>query len=284
MIKQTVTALLAAGALVLAGCSDTADNEIEPTSSPSETTEVESEFAQVGDTIPVDCIGNNCRGEVEIEEILLGGECKTQLFAEEIPDGMQLVQISGILTALEEVTDTSGAEIGVFAEAPVTWDSEKFKTSAEWSVGCGFPQGYEQWDGFPVKMGEKVRAYGSYWVPDDAQILGIANSRFDLADIETATPTEKATPSSETTSDSAVQQATPASQAPAPQQSTVESVPVQPEEEAVIGYTEAPGQVEPHQLDKQIASCGDPSIHETGTTFFTDGTSGWTANCAAQMM
>ena len=25
-------------------------------------------------------------------------------------------------------------------------------------------------------------------------------------------------------------------------------------------------------------------IHQTGTTFFTDGTSGWTENCAAQMM
>jgi hypothetical protein len=36
-------------------------------------------------------------------------------------------------------------------------------------------------------------------------------------------------------------------------------------------------------LDKEISSCGDPSIHETGTTFFTDGTSGWTSTCAAQM-
>lgn len=36
-------------------------------------------------------------------------------------------------------------------------------------------------------------------------------------------------------------------------------------------------------LDKQIASCGDPSIHEMGTTFFTDGTSGWTQKCGDQM-
>lgn len=51
----------------------------------------------------------------------------------------------------------------------------------------------------------------------------------------------------------------------------------------VSGYTEAPGQVDPHCLDKAIASCGDPNMHQQGTTFFTDGTSGWTAQCAAQM-
>lgn len=51
----------------------------------------------------------------------------------------------------------------------------------------------------------------------------------------------------------------------------------------MIGFTGAPGQEAPQVMDKQIASCGDPSIHETGTTFFTDGTSGWTQQCASQM-
>jgi putative secreted protein len=68
------------------------------------------------------------------------------------------------------------------------------------------------------------------------------------------------------------------------QSSSVAPAPVQQEDEAVIGYTEAPDQKEPQVMEKQIASCGDPSIHETGTTFFTAGKSGWTANCAAQIM
>ncbi|OHF36130.1 hypothetical protein [Corynebacterium sp. HMSC074A01] len=51
----------------------------------------------------------------------------------------------------------------------------------------------------------------------------------------------------------------------------------------MIGFTGAPGQEAPQVMEKQIASCGDPSIHETGTTFFTDGTSGWTQQCASQM-
>lgn len=53
--------------------------------------------------------------------------------------------------------------------------------------------------------------------------------------------------------------------------------------EPVIGYTEAPGQTDPYVMDKQIQSCGDISIHQTGTTFFTDGTTGWTEQCANQM-
>lgn len=59
---------------------------------------------------------------------------------------------------------------------------------------------------------------------------------------------------------------------------------VQPQKpEPVIGYTEAPGQTDPYVMDKQIQSCGDISIHQTGTTFFTDGTTGWTEQCANQM-
>ena len=48
--------------------------------------------------------------------------------------------------------------------------------------------------------------------------------------------------------------------------------------------TEAPGQAAPSAMNKTIQSCGSPSMHETGTTFFTDGTSGWTQNCADAMM
>lgn len=49
-----------------------------------------------------------------------------------------------------------------------------------------------------------------------------------------------------------------------------------------VGYTAAPGHESPHCLGKQIASCGTAN-HQTGTTFFTDGTSGWTQTCQDQM-
>ena len=49
------------------------------------------------------------------------------------------------------------------------------------------------------------------------------------------------------------------------------------------GITGAPGSESARCLDKQIASCGDASIHQMGTTFFTDGTTGWTQSCQNSM-
>lgn len=63
--------------------------------------------------------------------------------------------------------------------------------------------------------------------------------------------------------------------APAPEAAT---------DDPVIGFTGAPGVDHPRVLNKQVASCGDPQLHETGTSFFTDGTSGWTEQCSAEMM
>lgn len=54
--------------------------------------------------------------------------------------------------------------------------------------------------------------------------------------------------------------------------------------EPVFGMTEAPGIATPSLMNKVIQSCGDTSMHETGTTFFTDGSTGWTQQCADQMM
>lgn len=278
MMKRIIGATFASCILFLAGCSDTTEHAEETATQETSSEKAEPEFAQIGDTIPVDCAGNECSGELKVEKIQLGGECEVPLIAEDAPEGMQLVQISGVLTATKEVTDDTGAELGALPETPVAWDSEDFKTTAEWAKFCDIPQQQELWNSLPAKMGEKVRIYGSYLIPQGAKELGIANSKFDLSKVEVA---EEAT-----TSESTSQQTTKKSEQPA-EETTVEqppAAPAEPEEDPVVGYTEAPGQEEPHVMEKQIASCGDPSIHETGTTFFTDGTSGWTENCAAQMM
>lgn len=64
----------------------------------------------------------------------------------------------------------------------------------------------------------------------------------------------------------------------------VEGVNIDQPQEEVIGFTEAPGAAQPTPMEKTIASCGDPSLHETGTTFFSDGTSGWTQQCSDEML
>lgn len=51
-----------------------------------------------------------------------------------------------------------------------------------------------------------------------------------------------------------------------------------------IGFTKAPGLEVPHPLNKSVSSCAtDYTLYQRGTTFFTDGTSGWTEQCAAAM-
>lgn len=88
--------------------------------------------------------------------------------------------------------------------------------------------------------------------------------------LETVTTTVPPSSTSETTESSS-----PTSEAPADAAAGGEC--------GAWGFTGAPGQEAPHCLDKQIASCGDATM-QTGTTFFTDGTSGWTQYCQDQMV
>lgn len=50
----------------------------------------------------------------------------------------------------------------------------------------------------------------------------------------------------------------------------------------VVGITKAPGAEPAHCMDKQIDHCGSATM-QAGTTFFTDGSSGWTSYCAEVM-
>lgn len=74
---------------------------------------------------------------------------------------------------------------------------------------------------------------------------------------------------------------------PLPEPEAFTPAPVAPPASApapVMGFTGAPGADPVRPLDKTISYCGDPSIHQTGTTFFTDGTTGWTEHCSALML
>lgn len=89
-----------------------------------------------------------------------------------------------------------------------------------------------------------------------------------------ATVTETVTSSSTTTSETSSTEET----------STSASAAAAAEDECLVGSMGQPQFSGTTCLDKTVASCGDPGLHETGTTFFTDGTSGWTQTCANQMM
>ena len=71
--------------------------------------------------------------------------------------------------------------------------------------------------------------------------------------------------------------------AAAPSPAAVPVTPASAPSCGVYGFTGATGTENARCLDKQISSCGDPSLHEFGTTFFTDGSSGWTQTCQDRM-
>lgn len=118
------------------------------------------------------------------------------------------------------------------------------------------------------------------------RLLPLAAALFILSgcsslDVE-STPTSE-TPPSASTSVTETAEETPRPSLPAAEDSA-EDVDVDQPQEEVIGFTEAPGVAQPTPMEKTIESCGDVSLHETGTTFFSDGTSGWTQQCADEMM
>lgn len=288
--------MAAVGVLALSGCSTEGTSEEETTQSAETTTsEASNEFAAVGDTIPADCATGDCLGQLQVTEILVGQQCKVVdefLGAPEVPAGKKLVQISGIQEATTEKTDpATGEPLRMMADWPETWDKDGFKTSADPMAGCVDPDGYEPWGSVSAK-GEKMRVYGTFLIPQDNDVLGIGKSRFDLAKAESASPSSSA-PSSTAAEESKEKTLLPQGGGNAPavspqsQPAVAEQAPVQASiaeqsPEPVIGYTEAPGQVAPQPMEKTIASCGDATM-EIGTTFFTDGTSGWTQQCANQM-
>ena len=183
-MNRVVVALGAACVLALAGCSGSGAGSGEAESTTVTSTTSVPEFAAVGDTLPVGCDGGKCQGSIEVEEILLGGQCVAGGDAA-VAEGETLVQVRGVLSA----------EAGeVRLDAPVVWDKESFKNTGKPADACEKPSGYEPWS-TGASAGEKVRVYGAYAVPEAAVALGIADAKFDLGEVGKggATPAPAAT-------------------------------------------------------------------------------------------
>ncbi|WP_241228455.1 hypothetical protein [Corynebacterium hylobatis] len=183
------------------------------------------------------------------------------------------------------------------------YDPGYFTIRSEWSAltedGLNHPLGSSTWCSNPadetpwisqIHVGDTVRHVHYADVPIGTTEIRLTEDQtsgrwtFPAPDLQTTShvsevPAAPAAP--EVAPAAAPTPAAPPTPAPAP---AVPAVPApSPAPAPVIGFTGAPGHDQPRVLDKTIASCGDPMMHETGTTFFTDGTSGWTQDCANQM-
>lgn len=134
-----------------------------------------------------------------------------------------------------------------------------------------------------VLLGTKAQAMEEYWV-DTLPAEWFLNQPYE--DHAFAWPVPEPEVAELTTEPAPEAAPAPAYTAPANAPTPVAPAPVAPATPApappVIGFTGAPGRDTPGPLDKTISHCGDPSLHQTGTTFFTDGTTGWTETCSVQ--
>ena len=286
---KKIAAIVAAGVLALAGCSSESDSPEETTTAAeATTTEAGSEFAAVGDTIPAGCQFGDCMGEFQVDEITVGGECKIVddfLGAPPIPNGMQLIQISGVQTATSDAKKPGTDEpVTMILGWPEVWDKDDFKNSADSLVGCVTPDGYETW-GTSSSKGERVRIYGTFLIPEGSKVLGVEKSRFDLTKLAAPETTAATSPATSATAAAQSAEDMPAANAPdvpeAPVDPPAPVVP-QPVSEAPVYGPDNPGP------NGEGAGLSDPSRimycdESAENTVFTDGSTGFTAECASAL-
>lgn len=247
------------------------------------TTAAETEFASVGDTIPVDCVTGECLGELEVEEILLGGNCKVSddtFGPAPIPEGKVLVQVSGVQKMVKE-PEKAGVDSSMSLMYPGVWSADDVKEMAESLTWCTNPDGYELW-GSSSGMGEKMRVYGTFLVPEGSKVLGIERSKFDLAKLKPAEE-ESVTSGSTTASAESESAVVPEAEgvespvAPAPADGAAGQVEAPAEESALLDYPVEPTGTQ--SLESMILYCDESAEN----TVFTDGSTGFTAECAVAL-
>lgn len=271
MLRRTV-AVAAVTALFLAGCSSDTGSEVDVVDSPDPTTSTAAPEAHaLGDTVNV---GGVTISDIEI--ITEGCEFSTSPTRDAVKFQLLATVENGTSDEILQVlwpTDITFIDPDGMSVKPMDI------VSGEPSCANDHPREF-----INMTPGEKRRAAVTVEAPVGAEemiystslIEGASPVRWDIADEVSGLAASPSEPEVTATQAATAAPATPAV-------SAAPSVPAAPSAPPVIGFTEAPGHGSPTPMNKTISSCGDPMLHQPGTTFFTDGSSGWTQECANQM-
>lgn len=263
-MQKIVTAMAATTLLVLAGCA-TGSDEADTPEVAAPATSASPEVHDLSDTVTV--------GGVTISDMEVSTEgCE---FAN--PPAQDAVKFQLVAT----VENGTGEEImEVLWPTDITFTDPDGMSVKPTDISQGeppcvsdHPREFNQ-----MTAGEKRRAAVTIEAPAGAQEMIYSTSLIEGAEPVRWDVSEEIAAMEVVTPDSRE------AEAAEPTPETVPAAPTASTGEGVIGFTEAPGHGSPTPMNKAIASCGDVNLHETGTTFFTDGTSGWTQTCASQMM
>lgn len=286
MTFKKLSAVLAAGAfaVTLTACGDSADDNAQttapqvaasPTGSHAPPAPIDVEL---GETITlVQDVDGPRKVELTINEISVSDQCHHGMnnYSETAEDGGYYIQLVGEMSAIEGERGYSLSE---------TWmtgtTADGYAVTFSPAFSCVDPaevmDGYQNFDS-NIIAGQKARGVLEFWASEKPETITL-NEPYEPDMYTWKVPTDGASASEPAAVESHAPAFSPPAAAP-----TTPAAPPAPAAEPVIGFTGAPGVDTPRVLDKTIESCGDPMMHETGTTFFTDGTSGWTQQCADQM-
>ncbi|HHU66662.1 hypothetical protein [Corynebacterium sp.] len=279
-MKKTIVSILTAGALVLTGCA-TGPSPETPSPGSSGTVVNGPITGVVGKQHGTDCADDGeCSVYFTVDQLRLMDTC-TDSITGDIVEGPFIDLHATVTTAESPVTPEFDSAMWTLLTGWSILDASGNDVPIQIESAClpdtGWRGTWEQ-ETFP---GDTRQTEQRYRIPTDAQTLRLTDSfnksrwEFDLPEVPVAQVESTPNPTPPTPAPVFTPDPVPAP-VPAPEPTTEAPAPV-------IGFTGAPGVDTPRILDKTIASCGDPMMYETGTTFFTDGTSGWTQECANQM-
>lgn len=281
--------------LLLIGCSDNQGQEQPASGDPSisSSTERSAELAdpsegiegQIGFRHGFDCEDvDKCSVNFTVESLDVLAQCEGTTFDSQ-PKDTHLVKVTILLETQQSTSDYDPSLFPVVAEWSAL-DHEGINRSMSSSSWCSIAGAEEYWVD-TIRAGDSERRVHLMDVPDGATKIRLTEST-NGARWEFLAPTGESTIRSTAAATPAA--SAPASSPPAGAPATASAIrapstaaePVAPA--PVIGMTEAPGAAQPSVMNKSVESCGDATLHQLGTTFFTDGTSGWTQQCADEMM
>lgn len=293
-MKKTTTALVLTATVALSACGteDTTTPEtssLSTTTSPTTTTVATGPVeVNLGETITlVQDVNGPREVKLTIEDISVATQCHhgRNNYTDTTEDGGFYIQMTGEMEAVETQRSYSLSEVWMTG---TTEDGYAVQFSPAFS--CEDPadvmEGYQSFDS-PVIAGQKARAVMEFWATYIPETITLTEpyEPNDFVWTVPGPPASENPPSEQPPASNAVVPSTPAapvpSAVPAPPPAPV--APGAPAPDQVIGFTGAPGVDSPRVLDKTIERCGDVALHQTGTTFFTDGTTGWTETCSQQM-
>lgn len=244
-LRRSAAAIAAIATLTLASCSSDGDDQAGSTPPATETTQEAADRAvEIGDALKLTGPSTNpYDADITIDNLVVSDQCHygtNDYGGENDPEFGKIADDETYLQVWAELETHSHSNDGtVDAPEPQVVDDEGFTQSAARSTDCrNADDEYQLW-GSLVGVGEKVRVYQAFTIPDNAVEMKLDDYRVELPDAE-ADGADPASPTPEGNEEAAAVEPTPARDYRCPQTDNYVTVPSQCETPIVVTDVPAP--------------------------------------------